>query len=68
MLVTSSVLGERTYQGTLQFLRLVRPPMRAYSLFLPQGGHNFTTWGRELPQALEWLSARMPPAVPQASG
>jgi hypothetical protein len=64
--VASSKIGEKTYPGTLQFLGLVRPPMRAYSLFLPQGGHNFATWGRELPQALEWLSARLSPAVPQA--
>ena len=66
VLVTSSQIGEKTYPGTLQFLGLVRPPMRAYSLFLPQGGHNFATWGRELPQALQWLSARLRPAVPQA--
>jgi enterochelin esterase-like enzyme len=63
VLVASSVLGERSYRPTLAFLRLVRPPMRAYSLFLPQGGHNFTTWDRELPQSLEWLSARLRPAL-----
>ena len=66
VLVASSRIGEKTYPGTLQFLRLVRPPMRAYSLFLAQGGHNFATWGRELPQALEWLSTRLRPAVPRA--
>ena len=37
------------------------------SLFLPQGGHNFTTWNRELPQSLEWLSARLQPAIPQTA-
>ena len=46
VLVASSKIGEKTYPGTLKFLSLVRPPMRAYSLFLPQGGHNFTTWNR----------------------
>jgi enterochelin esterase-like enzyme len=66
VLVASSRIGEFTYQGTLQFLRLVRPPMRAYSLFLPQGGHNFGTWQRELPQSLEWMSARLQPAEPVA--
>ena len=64
VLVASSKIGEKTYPGTLQFLKLVKPPMRAYSLFLPQGGHNFVTWGRELPQSLEWLSARLRPAHP----
>jgi S-formylglutathione hydrolase FrmB len=66
VLVASSRIGEKTYPGTLQFLALVRPPMRAYSLFLAQGGHNFATWGRELPQSLEWLSARLTAAVPAA--
>jgi enterochelin esterase-like enzyme len=66
VLVTSSLVGEKTYPGTLTFLHLIRPPMRGYSLFLPQGGHNFISWGRELPQALEWLSLRLRPAVPQA--
>jgi len=64
VLVTSSKVGERTYGGTLHFVSLVKPPMQVYTLYLPQGGHNFATWGRELPQALEWLSARLSPAVP----
>jgi hypothetical protein len=67
VLVASSQVGEKTYPGTLQFLSLVRPPMHAYSLFLPQGGHNFQTWGRELPQSLEWLSDRLQPAVPETA-
>jgi dienelactone hydrolase len=64
VLVTSSRVGERTYQGTLAFLRLIRPPMRGYSLILAQGGHNFTSWGRELPQSLIWLTQRLRAAVP----
>lgn len=67
VLVTTSRIGERTYQGTVAFLRLIRPPMRGYSLILPQGGHNFTSWGRELPQSLIWLSKRLRPAVPQVT-
>ena len=64
VLVTSSRVGENTYQGTIAFLRLIRPPMRGYSLILPQGGHNFTSWGRELPQCLVWLGQRLRPAIP----
>ena len=64
VLVTSSKVGERTYGGTLRFVSLVKPPMQVYTLYLAQGGHNFATWGRELPQALAWLSARLTPAVP----
>jgi len=61
LLVTSSKVGEQSYPGTLAFLRLVRPPMRAYSLILPEGGHNYGTWTRELPQSLTWLGARITP-------
>lgn len=64
ILVTSSKVGERTYGGTLRFVSLVKPPMQVYTLYLAQGGHNFATWGRELPQTLMWLSARLSPAVP----
>lgn len=56
VLVTSSKQGESNYTSTLRFLDTVRPPMRAASLILPSGGHNFTTWSRELPQALPWLA------------
>jgi S-formylglutathione hydrolase FrmB len=64
VLVASSKLGERTYGGTLHFVTLVKPPMQVYTLYLAQGGHNFGTWGRELPQSLIWLSMRLTPAVP----
>jgi enterochelin esterase-like enzyme len=62
VLVTSSRIGELTYPGTLSFLALVHWPMHGYSLILPQGGHNFRTWSRELPQSLQWLSRRLTPA------
>jgi enterochelin esterase-like enzyme len=64
VLVASSKIGERTYPGTLHFVTLVKPPMQVYTLYLAQGGHNFVTWGRELPQSLMWLNARLTPAVP----
>ena len=65
VLVTSSEVGERSLPGTLSFLRLIRSPMRGFSLIVPQGGHNYRTWNRELPQSLEWLNRRLTPAVPQ---
>lgn len=61
VLATSSRIGELTYPGTLAFLALVHSPMRGYSLILPQGGHNFRTWSRELPQSLLWLSRQLTP-------
>jgi len=66
VLAASTASGEETLPGTLTFLHLIRPPMRGYSLILRQGGHNYFTWRRELPQSLSWLSARLRPAV--ASG
>jgi len=62
VLVTSSRVGEKDLPGTLAFLRLIHYPMRGYSLLVPQGGHNFRTWQRELPQSLEWLNQRLTPA------
>jgi enterochelin esterase-like enzyme len=59
VLATSSWVGEQTLPGTLAFLREIHPPMRGYSLIIPQGGHNFRTWSRELPPSLEWLSRRL---------
>ncbi len=64
VLATSSRIGEKTYPGTVFFLRLIHPPMRGYSLYLPQGGHNFRTWQRELPQSLTWLGRRLDRARP----
>jgi enterochelin esterase-like enzyme len=61
VLVTSSRIGEQSLPGTLAFLRLIHPPMRGYSLIIPQGGHNFRTWSRELVPSLEWLSRRLAP-------
>lgn len=76
VLVTSSRQGESNYQATEQFLAAVKPPMRASSLILPSGGHNFATWNRELPQALPWLAQQLhapaqppsPPASAQGPG
>jgi enterochelin esterase-like enzyme len=59
ILATSSKVGERSLSGTLTFLREIHPPMRGYSLIIPQGGHNFLTWNRELVPSLEWLSRRL---------
>jgi enterochelin esterase-like enzyme len=65
VLAASTDTGEETLPATLRFLHLIRPPMRGYSLILPQGGHNYFTWRRMLPQSLQWLSQRLSPAVPR---
>jgi enterochelin esterase-like enzyme len=66
VLVTSSLVGEHDLPGTLAFLHLIHAPMRGYSLLVKQGGHNYGTWVRQLPQSLEWLNQRLTPAVPPA--
>lgn len=69
LLVTSSRHGEHNYGATLRFIALAGGPTRVSSIVLPSGGHNFTTWSREIPPALCWLSARLAPptAAPQAA-
>lgn len=58
-LVTTSRHGEANYTGTRQFLAKVKSPAQASSIVLGSGGHNFNTWRREIPAALEWMSSRL---------
>jgi enterochelin esterase-like enzyme len=62
----SLLLTEGTAEGgslgvrdTRRFLSLVRPPLHAEAIMVPDGGHNFADWGSQLPTALTWLSARL---------
>lgn len=55
LLVASSRKGEHQYPQTLEFIEVVRPPARISSIILASGGHNYETWGREVPPALVWL-------------
>lgn len=61
LLVASSRKGEHQYPQTLEFIEAVRPPARISSIILPSGGHNYETWGREVPPALVWLVGRLAP-------
>ncbi|XVQ87288.1 alpha/beta hydrolase [Microbispora siamensis] len=72
VLVASSRQGESDYRATTDFMAAVKAPMRASSLILPSGGHNFATWNRELPQALPWLAQQLhapaqPPSRPAST-
>jgi hypothetical protein len=51
--------GNTGYQDTRRFLSLVRPPMTASSIFIPGGGHNFASWAKVMPTALDWLSQKL---------
>jgi Putative esterase len=59
LLVTSCKTGEKSYPQAERFLRQVRAPMRADSLILDSGGHNFRTFRRMMPASLEWMSAHL---------
>ncbi|MDJ0343979.1 alpha/beta hydrolase-fold protein [Streptomyces sp. H10-C2] len=59
LLVTSSKQGEPNYQETLKFIDAAKAPTKMSSIILDSGGHNFNTWAREIPPALEWLSGRL---------
>ncbi|MFG2681843.1 alpha/beta hydrolase [Streptomyces sp. NPDC048392] len=61
LLVTSSKSGETNYKDTLRFIERVkdRKPTRISSIILESGGHNFNTWRREIPAALQWLGERL---------
>lgn len=58
-LVTTSRQGEGNYGDTRKFIDRVRAPARVSSIVLDSGGHNFNTWRREIPPALDWLSGRL---------
>jgi enterochelin esterase-like enzyme len=61
LLVTSSRHGEKNYKATMRFIGLVKGPTKVSSIILPSGGHNFTTWSREIPPAMRWLASRLVP-------
>ncbi|MFJ7195547.1 MULTISPECIES: alpha/beta hydrolase [unclassified Streptomyces] len=58
-LVTTSRHGEGNYLTTRQFIAKVKSPAQVSSIVLDSGGHNFNTWRREIPSALDWLSSRL---------
>ncbi|WP_055491994.1 esterase family protein [Streptomyces sp. TP-A0356] len=61
LLVTSSKAGEKDYNATLKFIQQVqaKKKTRISSIILDSGGHNFNTWRREIPSALQWMSGRL---------
>ncbi|MGF1427838.1 alpha/beta hydrolase [Kitasatospora sp. LaBMicrA B282] len=66
-LLVVSTRTEDDYAATQQFLATAAPVSEAHpeltvdSLFLPDGGHTFDTWQRELPAALEWMGDHLAP-------
>ncbi|MCX4747377.1 alpha/beta hydrolase-fold protein [Kitasatospora sp. NBC_01287] len=66
-LMVISTKTEEDYAATEQFLAEARtvtaahPEFTVDSLILPDGGHTFDTWLRELPAALEWSGDHLAP-------
>ncbi|MEV0411473.1 alpha/beta hydrolase-fold protein [Streptomyces sp. NPDC050448] len=58
-LVSTSQQGEGNYKPTQKFIEKVKAPARVSSITLDHGGHNFNTWKREIPPALQWLGGRI---------
>jgi S-formylglutathione hydrolase FrmB len=59
LLVASCRVGEKTFPENERFLAAIRPPMRADSLFLPSGGHNYRTFRRMVPATLRWFGVHL---------
>ncbi|MFJ1702771.1 alpha/beta hydrolase [Kitasatospora sp. NPDC088346] len=60
VLLAGSERGDGDYsRETRAFAAAVRLPMSLATATVPEGGHNFQTWSRLLPSALEWLSPRL---------
>ena len=68
-LLVVSTRKEEGYPATQAFVAAAQqvsaehPELRADSLYLDDGGHNFDSWVRELPASLQWLSDHL--ATPQ---
>jgi S-formylglutathione hydrolase FrmB len=56
LLLASSRRGESNYKDTRDVIAKAEPPLKVSSMILDSGGHNFNTWNREVPPALEWLA------------
>ncbi|HTZ45385.1 MAG TPA: alpha/beta hydrolase-fold protein [Jatrophihabitans sp.] len=56
LLLISTKADTGSYHAAVQLAAAARPPLQVSTLTLPSGGHNFATFGAELPTAFGWLS------------
>ncbi|WP_354643248.1 alpha/beta hydrolase [Kitasatospora camelliae] len=60
VMVAGAEKGDGDYKrDTDAFAAAVKAPMTVATANVPEGGHNFQTWGRLLPPTMEWLSGRL---------
>jgi enterochelin esterase-like enzyme len=63
LLLTTSY-NEHNYPATQRMVAAFGAPTRLATITLDSGGHNFHTWSREIPPALEWLGRQLTPVQP----
>ncbi|MFJ8429849.1 alpha/beta hydrolase [Kitasatospora sp. NPDC094019] len=62
-LLLATSYDENNYEGTQAMVGSFKAPTKLSTITLDTGGHNFHTWTREIPPALEWLGKHL--TVPQ---
>ncbi|WP_371496173.1 alpha/beta hydrolase-fold protein [Kitasatospora sp. NBC_00374] len=65
-LLLATSLDEENYKETQKMVASFKAPTQLSTITLDTGGHNFHTWTREIPPAMEWLGRRIAPPVPGA--
>ncbi|MFI9272318.1 alpha/beta hydrolase [Kitasatospora sp. NPDC052896] len=55
--------NEDNYKDTQEMVAAFKAPTQLSTITLDSGGHNFHTWNREIPPALDWLGKHL--TVPQ---
>jgi enterochelin esterase-like enzyme len=64
-LLLATSYNEDNYRPTLEMVKAFKAPTKVSTITLNSGGHNFHTWNREIPPALEWLGRQF--ALPMAA-
>ncbi|MEV6211701.1 alpha/beta hydrolase-fold protein [Kitasatospora sp. NPDC051914] len=63
-LLLATSRNEHNYAATQKMVAAFKAPTEVSTITLDSGGHNFHTWTREIPPALEWLGRRLAPPQP----
>jgi len=63
-LLLATSFNEQNYADTQKMVAAFKAPTRLSTITLDSGGHNFHTWTREIPPALEWLGRQLTPPQP----
>ncbi|MEV0188495.1 alpha/beta hydrolase [Kitasatospora purpeofusca] len=58
-LLLATSYDENNYEGTQAMVGAFKAPTQLSTITLDTGGHNFHTWTREIPPALEWLGKHL---------